>query len=108
MVKEAAKKEVTRIPRKADDLSEWYTQVCLQAQLSDYAPVRGCIVMRPYGYAIWELIQREFDQRFKATGHQNAYFPLLIPESLLLREAEHVEGFTPEVAWVTEGGGEKL
>lgn len=108
MVNEAAKKEVTRIPRKADDLSEWYTQVCLQAQLSDYAPVRGCIVMRPYGYAIWELIQREFDQRFKATGHQNAYFPLLIPESLLMREAEHVEGFTPEVAWVTEGGGEKL
>lgn len=108
MVKSTPKKEVERIPRKADDLSEWYTQVCLQAQLSDYAPVRGCIVMRPYGYAIWELIQKEFDQRFKATGHQNAYFPLLIPESLLLREAEHVEGFAPEVAWVTEGGGERL
>ena len=102
------KKEVARIPRKADDLSEWYTQVCLQAQLADYAPVRGCIVMRPYGYAIWELITAEFDRRFKATGHQNAYFPLLIPESLLIREAEHVEGFAPEVAWVTEGGGEKL
>ena len=107
-MKETAKKEVQRIPRKAADLSEWYTQVCLQAQLADYAPVRGCIVMRPYAYAIWELITAEFDRRFKATGHQNAYFPLLIPESLLVREAEHVEGFAPEVAWVTEGGGEKL
>ena len=102
------KKEVTRIPRKADDLSEWYTQVCLQAQLADYTPVRGCIAMRPYGFAIWELIQAEFDRRFKATGHSNAYFPLLIPESLLMKEAEHIEGFAPEVAWVTEGGGEKL
>jgi prolyl-tRNA synthetase len=108
MVKDIEKKEVKRIPRKADDLSEWYTQVCLQAQLADYAPVRGCIVMRPYGYAIWELITAQFDRRFKATGHQNAYFPLLIPEGLLVREAEHVEGFAPEVAWVTEGGGEKL
>ena len=107
-MKDVVKKEVQRIPRKADDLSEWYTQVCLQAQLADYAPVRGCIVMRPYGYAIWELIVAEFDARFKATGHQNAYFPLLIPEGLLVREAEHVEGFAPEVAWVTEGGGEKL
>ena len=107
-MKEAAKKEVQRIPPKAADLSEWYTQVCLQAQLADYAPVRGCIVMRPYAYAIWELITAEFDRRFKATGHQNAYFPLLIPESLLVREAEHVEGFAPEVAWVTEGGGERL
>ncbi len=107
-VKQAQKKEVTRIPRKSDDVSEWYTQVCLQAQLADYAPVRGCIVMRPYGYAIWSLIQAEFDRRFAATGHQNAYFPLLIPESLFMREAKHVEGFTPEVAWVTEGGDEKL
>jgi prolyl-tRNA synthetase len=107
-MKDGAKKEVQRIPRKADDLSEWYTQVCLQAQLADYTPVRGCIVMRPYGYSIWELITAEFDRRFKATGHQNAYFPLFIPEGLLMREAEHVEGFAPEVAWVTEGGGEKL
>ena len=74
----------------------------------DYTPVRGCIALRPYGFAIWELIQAEFDKRFKATGHSNAYFPLLIPESLLVKEAEHVEGFAPEVAWVTEGGGEKL
>jgi prolyl-tRNA synthetase len=102
------KKEVTQIPRKADDLSEWYTQVCLRAELVDYAPVRGCIVLRPYGFSIWERIQQALDARFKATGHQNAYFPLLIPESLLMREAEHVEGFAPEVAWVTEGGGEKL
>ena len=108
MSKDAEKKEVKSIPAKAADLSEWYTQVCLRAQLVDYAPVRGCIVLRPYGFAIWELIREEFDKRFKATGHQNAYFPLLIPESLLMREAEHVEGFAPEVAWVTEGGGEKL
>src|SRR6202165_618343 len=107
-MKDGGKKEVQRIPRKAEDLSEWYTQVCLQAQLADYTPVRGCIAMRPYGYAIWELITAQLDRRFKATGHQNAYFPLLIPESLLMREAEHVEGFAPEVAWVTEGGGEKL
>lgn len=102
------KKQVKSIPRKADDLSEWYTQVCLRAQLVDYTPVRGCIALRPYGFAIWELIVAEFDRRFKATGHQNAYFPLFIPESLLAKEAEHVEGFAPEVAWVTEGGGEKL
>ncbi len=105
---EQQKKEVKSIPRKADDLSEWYTQVCLRAGLIDYAPVRGCIVLRPYGFAIWELVQAQFDRRFKATGHQNAYFPMLIPETLLMRESRHVEGFAPEVAWVTEGGGEKL
>ena len=103
-----AKKEVKSIPRKAEDLSEWYTQVCLRAELVDYAPVRGCIVLRPYGFAVWENIREQFDRRFRATGHENAYFPLLIPESLLAREAEHVEGFAPQVAWVTEGGGEKL
>jgi prolyl-tRNA synthetase len=108
MSKDGDKKEVKSIPAKAADVSDWYTQVCLRAQLVDYAPVRGCIVLRPYGHAIWENIRAEFDARFKATGHQNAYFPLLIPESLLVREAEHVEGFAPEVAWVTEGGGEKL
>jgi prolyl-tRNA synthetase len=102
------KKQVKSIPKKSDDLSEWYTQVCLRAQLVDYTPVRGCIALRPYGFAIWELIQDEFNKRFKATGHQNAYFPLFIPESLLLKEAEHVEGFAPEVAWVTQGGGEEL
>ena len=74
----------------------------------DYAPVRGCMVIKPYGYAVWELIQKAFDAEFKRTGHQNVYMPMLIPESLLLKEAEHVEGFAPEVAWVTQGGTEKL
>ncbi len=96
------------IPPKSEDLSAWYTAVCLKAELISYAPVRGCVVLRPYGYGLWENLQRELDARFKATGHENAYFPLLIPESLLTKEAEHVEGFAPEVAWVTHGGGEKL
>lgn len=96
------------IPPKAADLSAWYTAVCLRAELVSYSPVRGCVVLRPYGFGLWENLQRQLDERFKATGHENAYFPLLIPESLLIREAEHVEGFAPEVAWVTQGGSEKL
>jgi prolyl-tRNA synthetase len=96
------------IPPKAADLSEWYTAVCLRAELVSYAPVRGCVVLRPRGFGAWERLAAELDGRFKATGHENAYFPLLIPESLLTREAEHVEGFAPEVAWVTQGGNEKL
>jgi prolyl-tRNA synthetase len=99
---------VREIPPKAADLSEWYQAVCYKAELVSLAPVRGCLVLRPYGYGLWERLQAELDRRFKDTGHENAYFPLLIPESLLTREAEHVEGFAPEVAWVTEGGGEKL
>ena len=99
---------VRDIPPKADDLSEWYQAVCYRAELVSQAPVRGCLVLRPYGYGLWERLQAELDRRFKDTGHENAYFPLLIPESLLTKEAEHVEGFAPEVAWVTEGGGEKL
>lgn len=99
---------VKEIPPKAADLSEWYQAVCYKAELVSLAPVRGCIVLRPYGYGLWERLQAELDARFKATGHENAYFPLLIPESLLTREAEHVEGFAPEVAWVTQGGTEKL
>jgi prolyl-tRNA synthetase len=99
---------VKEIPPKAVDLSAWYTAVCIKAELVSYAPVRGCIVLRPNGYGMWERLQAELDARFKATGHENAYFPLLIPESLLMREAEHVEGFAPEVAWVTQGGGEIL
>jgi prolyl-tRNA synthetase len=99
---------VKEVPPKAADLSAWYTAVCLKAELVSYAPVRGCVVLRPYGYALWEHLQRHLDARFKETGHENAYFPLLIPESLLIREAEHVEGFTPEVAWVTRGGSEEL
>jgi prolyl-tRNA synthetase len=96
------------IPPKGDDLSAWYTAVCLRAELVAYAPVRGCVVLRPYGFALWENLQKELDARFKATGHENAYFPLLIPESLLAKEAEHIEGFAPEVAWVTQGGSEQL
>ena len=99
---------VKEIPPKAADLSAWYTAVCIKAELVSYAPVRGCVVLRPYGFGIWENLQRALDDRFKATGHENAYFPLLIPESLLTREAEHVEGFAPEVAWVTQGGSEVL
>jgi prolyl-tRNA synthetase len=97
-----------RIPTKNDDLSEWYNAVCYRAELVSQAPVRGCLVLRPYGYGMWERLQAALDRRFKETGHENAYFPLLIPESLLTKEAEHVEGFAPEVAWVTEGGTEKL
>ncbi|MBV8354306.1 MAG: proline--tRNA ligase, partial [Candidatus Eremiobacteraeota bacterium] len=99
---------VKEIPPKAADLSEWYQAVCYRAELVSLAPVRGCVVLRPYGYGIWERLVAELDARFKATGHENAYFPLLIPESLLVREQEHVEGFAPEVAWVTQGGGEPL
>lgn len=90
------------------DFPQWYTDVVIKTQLVDYGPVKGTMVIRPYGYAIWENIQREMDARFKATGHQNAYFPMLIPQSLLQKEAEHVEGFAPEVAVVTVAGGQKL
>ncbi|MDR0426839.1 MAG: proline--tRNA ligase [Clostridiales bacterium] len=90
------------------DFSRWYTDVVLKTRLADYGPVKGTMVMRPYGYAIWEHIQRGLDDRFKATGHENAYFPMLIPYSYLEREAEHVEGFAPEVALVTHIGAEEL
>ena len=90
------------------DFPQWYTDVVLKTQLVDYGPVKGTMVIRPYGYAIWENIQKELDARFKATGHSNAYFPMLIPQSLLNKEAEHVEGFAPEVAVVETAGGEKL
>lgn len=90
------------------DFPQWYTDVCKKTQLVDYGPVKGTMVIRPYGYAIWENIQHELDARFKATGHQNAYFPLLIPMSFMTKEAEHVEGFAPEVAVVTHAGGEEL
>ena len=99
---------VTEITPQSTDFSRWYLDVVRKAELADYSPVKGFMVIRPYGYAIWELIQHELDTRIKATGHVNAYFPLLIPESLLLKEAEHVEGFAPQVAWVTKGGTEDL
>src|SRR6201991_5272835 len=90
------------------DFSAWYNEVVLKAELADYSPVRGCMVIRPNGYGIWERMQRALDDMFKATGHQNAYFPLFIPESYLSKEAEHVEGFSPELAVVTHGGGKQL
>lgn len=99
---------VQQITSRDVDFPQWYTDVVLKTNLVDYSLVRGCMVLRPYGYAIWELIQAALDKRIKETGHQNVYFPLLIPESLLKKEAEHVEGFAPEVLWVTEGGTEKL
>ena len=99
---------VKEITPMEEDFSQWYTDVILKTELVDYAPVKGCMVIRPYGYGIWEGIQRVTDRRFKATGHKNAYFPLLIPESYLKKEADHFEGFAPEVLWVTHGGNEKL
>jgi prolyl-tRNA synthetase len=99
---------VTEITPRSEDFSRWYLDVVRRAELADYSPVKGCMVIRPYGYAIWELIQQALDRRFKATGHVNAYFPLFIPESLLNKEAEHVEGFAPQVAYVTHAGGEEL
>ena len=93
---------------QSEDYSRWYTDVVQKAEMADYAPVRGCMVIRPYGYALWENVQAALDRRFKATGHVNAYFPLFIPMSFFEKEAEHVEGFSPELAVVTIGGGEKL
>ena len=99
---------VTEITPQSQDFSRWYLDVVRRAELADYTEVKGCMAIRPYGYAIWELIQQALDRRFKATGHVNAYFPLFIPASLLMKEKEHVEGFAPQVAWVTRGGDEEL
>ena len=96
------------ITGRDEDYSRWYQDIVLKAKLADYAPVKGCMVIRPYGFAIWEKMQRTLDDMFKETGHENAYFPLLIPESFLQKEAEHVEGFSPECAVVTHAGGSKL
>ncbi len=105
-----AKKDkfVEAITSMDEDFAKWYTDVVKKAELVDYSTVRGCMVIKPYGYAIWELLQRQLDDRFKATGHENVYMPMFIPESLLEKEKDHVEGFAPEVAWVTHGGTEKL
>jgi prolyl-tRNA synthetase len=105
MEKERTLKEIT--PR-SQDFSQWYLDVVLKAELADYGPVKGCMVIRPYGFAVWEAMQAEMDRRIKATGAVNAYFPLLIPKSFLEREKDHVEGFSPECAWVTIGGGAEL
>ncbi|MFN8420401.1 MAG: proline--tRNA ligase [Anaerolineae bacterium] len=99
---------VQAITPRNEDFSKWYTEIVQRADLADYAPVRGCMIIKPYGYALWEAIQRDLDRRIKETGHENAYFPLFIPESFLKKEAEHVEGFSPELAVVTIGGGEEL
>ena len=97
-----------KLPTRAQDFSEWYNQLVLRAQLADYAPVRGCMIVRPYGWALWENIQQALDGRFKATGHQNVAFPLFIPRSFIEKEKHHVQGFSPELAVVTIGGGEEL
>ena len=102
------KRQVDAITARDVDFAQWYTDVCKKAELIDYTSVKGMFIYRPYGYAIWENIQAELDRRFKATGHENVYLPVLIPESLLQKEKDHVEGFAPECAWVTMGGSEKL
>lgn len=102
------KKLVEAITAMDEDFAQWYTDIVKKADLIDYSSVRGCMIIRPYGYAIWELIQKDLDKRFKETGHQNVYMPMFIPESLLQKEKDHVAGFAPEVAWVTHGGSEEL
>src|SRR5213082_1535628 len=108
MAKPEKESFVTEITPRSQDFSKWYIDVVRRAELADYSPVKGCMVIRPYGYAMWEQLQQALDTRIKATGHVNAYFPLFIPESLLNKEADHVEGFAPQVAYVTHGGGEEL
>ncbi len=102
------KKMVEQITSMDVDFAQWYTDVVKKAELMDYSSVKGCMIFRPYGYAIWENIQRELDTRFKKTGHENVYMPMFIPESLLTKEKDHVEGFAPECAWVTFGGENRL
>ena len=102
------KKLVEAITPIDQDFTQWYTDICLKAELVDYSTVKGCVILRPYGYAIWENITHILDGMFKATGHENVAMPIFIPESLLQKEKDHVEGFAPEVAWVTYGGTEKL
>jgi prolyl-tRNA synthetase len=99
---------VKQITPKSEDFSRWYLEIIRKTEMADYAPIKGIMVIRPYGYSIWENIQRLMDRRIKQTGHVNAYFPLFIPESFLKKEMEHLEGFAPEVAWVTQGGQEQL
>ena len=102
------KKQVTEITARDVDFAQWYTDVVKKAELVDYSSVKGLFILRPYAYALWENIQAVLDRKFKETGHENVYMPMLIPESLLNREKDHVEGFAPEVAWVTHGGSEPL
>ena len=104
----AKDKKVEQITDMEQDFAQWFTDVCTKAQLIDYSSIKGVFIYRPYGYAIWENIQHIMDKEFKKQGVENVYMPLLIPESLLQKEKDHVEGFAPECAWVTMGGGEKL
>lgn len=104
----ADKKLVSEITSMEEDFAKWYTDIVKKAELIEYTSIKGCMVIRPYGYAIWENIQHQLDSMFKATGHENVCMPMFIPESLLQKEKDHVEGFAPEVAWVTHGGSEKL
>lgn len=106
--KDGAAKIEEAITPKSVDFSKWYLDIVAKAALADYGPVRGTMVIRPYGYALWEAIQSNLDAKFKATGHENAYFPQLIPYSFIAKEAAHVEGFAPELALVTKGGGKDL
>ena len=108
MGKNKNEKMVDAITSMDEDFAKWYTDICKKAELVEYTSVKGCLVIRPYGYAIWENIQKDLDARFKALGHENVCMPMFIPESLLQKEKDHVEGFAPEVAWVTHGGNEKL
>jgi prolyl-tRNA synthetase len=101
-------RSVKTIAKQSEDFPGWYNDVVLKAELADYSPVRGCMIIRPYGYAVWESMRDELDRYIKRTGHSNVYFPLFVPRSLLEKEAEHVEGFNPQVAWVTHAGGKEL
>ena len=97
-----------KLPTRIEDFNEWYNQLVLRSELADYAPVRGCMIVRPYGWALWENIQAALDTRFKATGHVNAAFPMFIPLSFIEKEKSHVAGFSPQLAVVTHGGGKEL
>ena len=108
MAEKQAKQNDKKVTPRSEDFAAWYNDICLRAELADYSPVRGCIVFRPDGFAIWEAIRDELDKRIKKTGARNAYFPLFIPQSFLQKEAQHVEGFAPELAVVTHGGGKEL
>ena len=101
-------KQVSQITDMEADFAQWFTDVCTKAELIDYSSIKGMFILRPYGYAIWENFQKILDEKFKETGHENVYLPMLIPESLLQKEKDHVEGFAPECAWVTYGGSEPL
>ena len=102
------KEQVQAITKMEEDFAQWYTDIVKKAELVDYSSVKGCMILRPYGYALWENMQKVMDEKLKESGHENVYMPMFIPESLLQKEKDHVEGFAPEVAWVTHGGDEEV